>query len=685
MYTTVLFPNYFLQDYVVIGTSVNLAARLMGKADGLILVDAVVSLQLSVAERGFLEDVTCVTVKGSPKPIKTFVVPLSAFATFAAKEMDWGQETMMHKELVCFLKKSIEQQLCTPFDRPLGPGASAIFVCGTAGSGISSTSACFDQLASEKRLKSLWVILTAGDELKLYGTVGALIRCFYSDRLNSAAQFKKVLEELLIAESPATSALLASELSHIMGFSCLKSEANLSRPDIDKALASILSQRLSARRCVLIVERAEFCDEASWRVLGILFQTSVKALALFSVTLPKTIQPMKRPMITLLKRLASFNRVAPTTKSLSHLPAESVEALVFSRGDIVFSPSTAQMHLMRSATARVFEIPGCSASDVEAMLSRSLKVPKVDPNLVASVLEVSSGNPFWCKLVGEYIQKSNLKSFTVDQGAVVDSLQFLIVFRFEMLSSEQHLILKYGSVVGEKVDLKLLTRLVPPQLRDTLDYNLRLICENGLLMCASRASSLYAFQNEIVRKSIYDLIPPSLAAQLHLELAEYIESFNASNVEPHYVSLAHHYGSAVAARAHYGAAGSSISTAFYYTWRSMQKAVTVGNFTSALAFGQTARQYLTIARDVDKLIDASTGVLQMLLQSGRPSGWQYKLGLSCWVPEDKNMKDLRENYEDLVRELKQEKKAFRPKRKKDRALSEAEFNAMTLVTVLSLS
>lgn len=70
------------QDYVILGASVNLAARLMSKADGRILVSSSVFAHVPTYLQKFLERIEDLTLKGHSSPVETYELPRSKLYSF---------------------------------------------------------------------------------------------------------------------------------------------------------------------------------------------------------------------------------------------------------------------------------------------------------------------------------------------------------------------------------------------------------------------------------------------------------------------------------------------------------------------------------------------------------------------------------------------------------------------------
>jgi predicted ATPase len=116
------------------------------------------------------------------------------------------------------------------------------------------------------------------------------------------------------------------------------------------------------------------------------------------------------------------------------------------------------------------------------------------------------------------------------------SLQALILLRIEQLSPEQQLVLKYASVIGSEFSESMLSAILPVQLVPNISQSLESLAEYAFIYCIEELSgiAIFGFQNELILSTLYELLPPSDAAPVHLAIAEFIESKYSKNLAPFY-------------------------------------------------------------------------------------------------------------------------------------------------------
>ena len=142
------------------------------------------------------------------------------------------------------------------------------------------------------------------------------------------------------------------------------------------------------------------------------------------------------------------------------------------------------------------------------MLIHELNTEFLSDDLVRIVLDISSGNAFWCKSIAHFIKErgmSDLETF-LKEG----KLQALILLRIEQLSTEQQLVLKYASVIGSEFSETMLAAILPLHLVQNVSQSLESLVEHSFIYLIEELSgiSVFAFQNQLILSTLYDLMPP---------------------------------------------------------------------------------------------------------------------------------------------------------------------------------
>lgn len=212
------------------------------------------------------------------------------------------------------------------------------------------------------------------------------------------------------------------------------------------------------------------------------------------------------------------------------------------------------------ANSVIYEMKSLGEEDVRAMLLNHLKVDSVSPQLVKLVSDVSSGNSYWCKMIAQFIKDQGVAhlenaiqaqhGMNNDNSSVIMSsiippspsntngkssgsskhnkqtsltgpqsaLRSLILCRMEILSTEHQTALKYISVVGSEFTIQLIEAILPPNFmtemskgssKKTLQQVFEALEKHCFIHCISEYPTLiYAFQNELIQRTMYELLPP---------------------------------------------------------------------------------------------------------------------------------------------------------------------------------
>ena len=134
--------------------------------------------------------------------------------------------------------------------------------------------------------------------------------------------------------------------------------------------------------------------------------------------------------------------------------------------------------------------------------------------LAQTVLDASSGNPFWCNTIANHIKDKGVENFsetlndaTLEESSVSKNpLSVLILCRLDSLPSGAQLLLKNACVIGEQVSRAELESVSPISVQAHIDDYLQLLVASGFIYNID--IDYYAFYNQIIRKAIMEIIPP---------------------------------------------------------------------------------------------------------------------------------------------------------------------------------
>lgn len=153
----------------------------------------------------------------------------------------------------------------------------------------------------------------------------------------------------------------------------------------------------------------------------------------------------------------------------------------------------------------------------------ALDQPITDETLTI-VMDITHGNPSMLWKIIRYFNDSDYTDFDQAIGQLCDNS--LIVSLIEGFTNVQKNVLKYCAAIGEEFSFQVLLSVFPKneknltraQLYDVLTD----LISSGLIVRIS--NNYYSFKSSLIRKFMYALIPPSVAALMHNEIGNVIFS-----------------------------------------------------------------------------------------------------------------------------------------------------------------
>lgn len=429
----------------------------------------------------------------------------------------------------------------------------------------------------------------------------------------------------------------------------------------DIAFYKILVVLLKETPTALIIEDAHYCDELSWSGLYLLLvgvdldmvvlltirnNSDLKLKNAHSKSMSReNLHGLGSPKFSATAKKRSTFRFQESYRSLlnkttSDLEAGALEKLE-SHGLEQFS-----FGLFRSIVAHpnctITEMKGLSEDEVKSLLMQILKVDSISNHLVKLVLDASSGNLYWCRNIALFIKEHGIQHLeealfqSPTQIGRASSLKALIICRWELLDVDAQRVLKYASVVGMEFTMQLI-RWILPQLSKHTDHRKSMnvstmkslmdifdsLERHGFIYCIMESPELiYGFENELLQKTLYELIPPrytrpsetnhkiapvlvniefhsllfvfytSDTAEIHAHVCSFMEKEYKENLRPFYPSLGYHYRMA-----------NQRSKAFKYEVKSAALAISSGAYNDALLFSESAFDLAEVHAELKMLAD----------------------------------------------------------------------------------
>lgn len=169
--------------------------------------------------------------------------------------------------------------------------------------------------------------------------------------------------------------------------------------------------------------------------------------------------------------------------------------------------------LMSKKFSDVLELSGLNYDEVADILNASLQVQTVSGHLVKMVLDVSNGNPFWCKNIALFIKEHGLAQLeeACEKSAQnsQDILKTLVMCRVDHLTVDELMVLKFAAIIGVDFSYKLLLSITPHHIYKQLNKVVGKLVEQGFIRCITEIPELrFAFANPTFQSILYDLSPP---------------------------------------------------------------------------------------------------------------------------------------------------------------------------------
>ena len=481
------YGNDTRRSYAVVGTTINLSARLMQACDGDgLLCDE--HTQLAVGDRGDFDELEAVRAKGIDVPVRVFRPTALKGRTHGRASTFVGR----HAE------RAIVQQL---LDASRGGDGGTLLIEGEAGIGKSELLRHLIREAADLR-----VIEGAADSI---------------ETTTSWLMWRAVVEDLLGADPRATlgEAVAGDErltewapiLNDVADCGVEDNEtsakiAGAARVDgIAELIVRLLAHAQKQGPVVLAVEDAHWLDSSSWSALRAA-TTKVPGL-----TVAISTRPIADP------QPADYTAIVEVATEilLDSLSPEDAEALVCQRLGIESMPPGVPRVLREQAEGH----------------------PLYTEELAWSLVEQ-----------GAMAIEDGVARLAIGEGELAtmkfpDSLQGVITSRIDRLPEESQLLLKVASVIGRVFSMEVLAAVNP-----VTDDAAQLETEVARLEKADltkperpKPDLAWIFKQALIQDTAYNLLVFKQRHTLHKAVADWYEATFQSSLASYYPVLAHHY------------------------------------------------------------------------------------------------------------------------------------------------
>jgi class 3 adenylate cyclase/predicted ATPase len=171
----------------------------------------------------------------------------------------------------------------------------------------------------------------------------------------------------------------------------------------------------------------------------------------------------------------------------------------------------------------------------------------VPPQLVDNLMTRAQGNPFYLEELLNYLRDRGLdprNPADLEKIELPDSMHALVLSRIDQLSEREKTTLRVASIVGRLFRAKWLTGYYPelgsfPQVKAALDALESLDITS---LDSTEPELAYLFKHIVTHEVTYESLPFATRANLHEQLANYLESVvGATHESPLLDTIAYHY------------------------------------------------------------------------------------------------------------------------------------------------
>lgn len=482
------------REYTVLGTVVNLAARIMQQAPRDVLCDE--ATWLAARERIGFETVPPVRVKGRDEPVPVHRPREKVLAARRRSPQLVGrvrERQRIAERLEAFARRR-EGGLAILEGDP-GIGKSRL---------LEEALACGRALG----LSPLVGEADAVEKSTPYFAWRPVFRNLFGALPEEPAErAREVLRRLephpdLVGLAPLLDAVMPLELPDNGITSQMRGQV---RADNTELLLEAVLDRFWEHPALVVLEDGHWLDSASWSLLGSLLQDRTDLLVLM------TTRPLEEPVPEEFRKLAA-----------------------------------------RAGTLRLV-LEALSREEALDLACRSLGVPALPGSVADFLVERAEGNPFFSQELVRSLQESGFLEVAAGRCDVAEGLgdlraldvpatvQGVVTSRLDRLEPARLMILKVASVLGRTFRFRDFEAVYPIEgdvgvLQEHLEA-----LEALDLVRPEAAGSAWSFTHVITQEVAYNLMLYGQRKELHGALARWLEAEHAAELSTFYPLLAHHW------------------------------------------------------------------------------------------------------------------------------------------------
>lgn len=504
--------NDLVLNYTAIGDTVNLAHRIEEAAmPGAILISEAVFKQVRALMD--CQQITALFPKGIGHPVTAFRVMGPKTRPGSVRGVEGLYAPMIGRDPELAQLKRCANDL-------LENGRSQfVLITGDAGLGKSRLTVEF-----RASLDHSWLRLIEGHSLAYRRVSYWLIRDLLYSYLGipatmPAQQVRERLKRTIYQLMGADAEEALPYLENLMGLPYSNSQAGerLQRMDAGQlrhqiflTLRDLLSLEAQIRPLLIILEDLHWADEASLDLLNFLLDV-MRQSPIFILAISRFVQPGA------LERAVNWARQNLVDR-FQHIALQSLSA----------DQSLKLLNLLLS-------IPNLPEKLRDQILNRSAGVPFYLEEILRTLIDqgvIRSLNGRWAVMPG-----SDMTSL-----GVPDTLQELILARFDRLEPAHRHALQVAAVIGKDFDLPLLGEVLPASEAKNLQATISALVEREFILPQKDVhATAYTFRHILMSDAIYSTMLRKERSALHGKVAETIERIWADRLDEQVELLANHY------------------------------------------------------------------------------------------------------------------------------------------------
>ena len=486
------------RQYTIVGTTINLAARLMAASTGGVLVDAA-TFEASGGRIAF-DALDPIRVKGWAHPVRVY--------------RPRGRASTAIRAVDQFIAgRVVERDMLAARLDALGHGTGGlVWIEGDAGIGKSFL---LGDLADRARDAGVVVATGAGDAVErttaYFAWRDLLARLLGRGHTLRGSELTAALTAFvadaphLAARAPVLNAILPLQLPETPDTEAMPSEVRAAAiKDLVVALALAAAREAPL---VLILDDVHWIDSASLDLAAAL------ASRVLGVLLVLASRPLEEPTATAVRRL------------------------------------------METANGTRLPLGPLGEAELPGLLANCLGVSDVPQELVAFILGRAEGHPFYSEELARALADAGMVTMAegtcrlaigsagLSAAEFPDTVHGVVSARIDRLPLDEQLMLKSASIIGRVFERRVLRDIYPvaadlPRLRDGLDHLERV----DLTRVETPDPHLaYLFRHAIVQDVAYGSLLFAQRRQLHRAVAEWYERHRAGDLDALAPLLAHHW------------------------------------------------------------------------------------------------------------------------------------------------